>query len=92
MTNLLKLVELFEGTTKRQEYEKQYVSSGVRYGDLKSELAKAIDKELAPIRAKRKDLEAKPEYVDKIIKEGAEKARVIASATVSEVKQKMGLG
>ena len=92
VTNLLKLVELFEGTTKRQEYEKQYVSSGVRYGDLKSELAKAIDKELAPIRAKRKDLEAKPEYVDKIIKEGAEKARVIASATVSEVKQKMGLG
>lgn len=92
VANLFKFVELFEGIDKRKEYEKQYVSSGVRYGDLKAELAEAIDKELAPIRTKRKELEAKPEYVDKVIKEGAEKARAIASATVAEVKQKMGLG
>jgi tryptophanyl-tRNA synthetase len=92
VTNLLKLVELFEGVDRRKEYENQYVGDGVRYGDLKSELAEAIDKELAPIREKRKELEANISYVDKVIKEGAEKARAIASVTVSEVKQKMGLG
>jgi len=92
VANLLKFVELFEGIEKRKEYESQYIGSGIRYGDLKNELAEAIDRELAPIREKRKELEAKPEYVDKVIKEGAEKARAIASATVAEVKQKMGLG
>ena len=92
VANLLKFVELFEGIEKRKEYESQYIGSGIRYGDLKNELVEAIDRELAPIREKRKELEAKPGYVDKVIKEGAEKARVIASATVAEVKQKMGLG
>ena len=92
VANLLKFVELFEGVEKRKEYEQQYVGSGIRYGDLKSELAEAINKELTPIRESRKELESQPEYVDKVIKEGAEKARAIASATVTEVKKKMGLG
>lgn len=92
VANLLKFVELFEGEEKRKEYESMYTGSGIRYGDLKNELAMAIDKELAPIREKRKELESKPEYVDKVIKEGAEKARAIASQTVAEVKTKMGLG
>jgi len=92
VANLLKFVELFEGAEKRKEYEEMYVGSGIRYGDLKNELALAIDKELAPIREKRKELEAKPEYVEKVIIEGAERARVVAGATMAEVKEKMGLG
>lgn len=92
VANLLKFVELFEGEEKRKLYEAQYVGSGVRYGDLKNELAEVIYKELEPIQAKRKELEASPEYVDKVIKEGADKARVVASETVKEVKAKMGFG
>lgn len=92
VANLLKFVELFEGEEKKKMYEAQYTGVGLRYGDLKAELAEAIDRELSPIREKRKELEAKPEYVDKVIKEGAEKARAIASVTVAEVKMKMGLG
>lgn len=91
VANLLQLVELFCGIERRREYEKMYVSEGIRYGDLKTELAEAIYKELEPIQKKRKELEAKPEYVNKIIEDGAKKAREIASATVREVKEKMGL-
>lgn len=92
VANLLKFVELFQGADKRKLYEAQYMSEGVRYGDLKKELAEAIAAELKPIQAKRRELEANPEYVDQVIQEGAEKARAIASQTVLEVKQKMGLG
>ena len=92
VANLLKFVELFEGIEKRKAYEAQYMGSGIRYGDLKTELAAAINSELMPIRERRKELEAKPEYVDQVIREGAEKARKIAALTVAEVKQKMGLG
>lgn len=91
VANLLKLVELFEGEKRRQEYEKMYVGEGVRYGDLKAELAEAIDKEISPIREKRAELEKNPEYVDQVIEQGAKKARVIANKTVKEVKEKMGL-
>ncbi len=91
VANLLKFVELFEGIEKRKMYEEKYMGDGIRYGDLKKELADAIYKELLPIQEKRKELEHKTSYVDEVIKSGAEKARKIASETVLEVKEKMGL-
>ena len=91
VANLLTFVELFEGKEKREKYEAEYVGKGIRYGDLKGELTEAIYEELKPIQEKRKELEKNPKYVDKVIKEGAEKARATASETVKEVKEKMGL-
>ncbi len=88
---LLKFVELFEGTGKRSEYEAKYLGEGIRYGDLKAELAEAIYKELAPIQEKRKYYEDNPKEVDKIIKEGAKKAHKIAGETIEEVRNKIGL-
>jgi tryptophanyl-tRNA synthetase len=90
--SLLQLVELFEGPNKRREYEDLYKSSeGIRYKELKEKLAEAIYRDLQPIQKKRKELEADSEYVDRVIREGAEKARKIASQTVNQVREKMGL-
>lgn len=87
---LLKLVELFAGTERRKMYENQYRGSGIRYQELKEELAKAIYQELQPVQTKRAEVEAKPGYVEKVVRDGAEKARKIASVTLKEVKEKMG--
>ena len=91
VANLLTFVELFEGEDKRKEYEVRYTSTGLRYGDLKKELAEAIYTELEPIQKRRAELEKNPDYVEQVIADGTAKAREIASATVLEVKQKMGL-
>ena len=91
VVNLLQLVELFEGLDKRKEYESKYLDEGIRYGELKSGLAEAIYKDLMPIQKQRKIYEDDPSLVDRIIKDGAEKARKIASETIDEVKRKMGL-
>ena len=91
VANLLTFVELFEGKNQRAEYEKQYLGEGIRYGELKKQLAQAIFEDLKPIQVKRKELEQNPDYVAKVIEEGAVKARVIANKTLKEVKQKMGL-
>lgn len=91
VANLLKFVELFEGRERRGEYEKQYLRDGIRYGDLKNELAEAIYTELEPIQEKRREFETNPSEVDRIIKEGGEKARAVAKETVKEVREKMGL-
>lgn len=90
-TNLLQFVELFEGAEKRKQYEASYLNEGIKYGELKSELAEAIYKELKPIQEKRKYFEANPDEVDQIIRDGAEKARKIAQETISEVRSKIGL-
>jgi len=90
VTNLLQFVEMFQGKDRRQQYEKAYLAEGLRYGDLKAELAEAIFATLEPIRVKRQEFEAHPEKVDAIIAEGAQRARGIAQETIAEVKEKMG--
>ena len=88
---LMTLVELFEGANARKEYEKAYESSGVRYGDLKAQLAEAIYKEIKPIQARKKEIIAQPDYLDQIIDSGAKKARQVAGETVSMVRQAIGI-
>ncbi len=57
--------------------------------ECKKKLIENINKELSPIREKRKYYEEHPEIVDKIIKEGTEKARNLAKETMKEIKQAM---
>ncbi len=59
--------------------------------DCKKKLAEMLNKELAPMRLRRRELEARPEYAKQVLKEGAEKARVLASNTMSEVRDRIGL-
>lgn len=91
VANLLKLVELFEGVDRRKDYEEKYVKNGIRYGELKDSLANAIFEEIKPIQERRKVYENDPSLVDRILKDGAQRARVIAQLTVNEVREKMGL-
>lgn len=90
VANLLKFVELFEGEEVRKGYEEKYLGKGIAYGELKEKLAQAIYKELKPIQERRKVYENDLSLVERIIKEGAEKARKIAQETIKEVKEKMG--
>jgi len=91
VANLLTFVELFQGEAKKKEYEKQYTGTGIRYGALKTELAEAIYENLKPIQEKRKEFENDPKRVKDILDEGSQKARIIASKTIEEVKSAMGL-
>lgn len=92
VASLLKFVELFEGEEKRNYYEGLYLSeTGVRYKDLKEELAAAIFAMLQPMQEKRAELVGKPNLVIDVAAAGAAKASSIASKTLLEVKQKLGL-
>ncbi len=88
---LLAFVKLFEGKEKRQAYEKAYLGEGLKYQELKEELAQAIFKQLAPIQEKRKYYEAHPQEVERILEEGREYCSRIAKETLEEVHKKMGL-
>ncbi len=75
-----------------QKYEEQFKNGSLKFVEIKDAIADAIYADLKPMQEKRKELEANPDYVDKVIREGAAKAQAIARKTVDEVKQKMGLG
>ncbi|MBN1368700.1 MAG: tryptophan--tRNA ligase [Dehalococcoidaceae bacterium] len=59
--------------------------------DCKKLLAERMNRELEPIRRRRRELESRPGYVDEVLEAGAEKARAIACRTMAEVRSRIGL-
>jgi len=91
VANLFTLLKFFCEKDVFVKFVIDYREGRIRYSEMKQVVAEAIYKELQPIQEKRKYFEEHKDEVDTIIKEGGEKARAIASATLKEVKEKMGL-
>ena len=91
VANLLTLVDLFMGDEKRERYKDLYLGSGLKYQELKEELAQAIYEELKPIQERRKHFEEHPREVEEILEAGRKYCAEIAKNTLAEVKKAMGL-
>jgi tryptophanyl-tRNA synthetase len=59
--------------------------------DCKKRLAANMNKNLEPFRAKRAELDAKPDYVHGVLEDGAKRARAIAEKTMAEVREAIQL-
>jgi tryptophanyl-tRNA synthetase len=59
----------------------------IRYGDFKKQLAEDMVAFIKPIREKAADLQNNKEALNKVIKQGADKARASASNTISLVRK-----
>ncbi|MCU7809875.1 MAG: tryptophan--tRNA ligase [Candidatus Thiodiazotropha sp. (ex Notomyrtea botanica)] len=66
-------------------------SAGIGCLDCKAPVIEAVVSELKPIQARAAEFEAQPELVQRIIREGSEKARIVARETMREVRQSMSL-
>jgi tryptophanyl-tRNA synthetase len=88
VANLLTLVSLCEGVPPEQVAEEIGDGGG---GTLKKRLTDAVNDELAPLRARRAELEADPGYVAGILRQGNERANDVARATLDEVSEAMGM-
>lgn len=76
---------------KREEIYAMCTSAGIGCVEDKAILAEGINRVLEQFRAKRKELEEDKNYVNEVIRYGADKARVIAKATLYEVRERMGI-
>ncbi len=86
--NLLNIHQAFREWSDEQMREH---FSGMRYGEMKKQVAEAVIESLKPIQERYKEIVSEPGYVDKILCEGAARITPIANATVELVKQRMGL-
>jgi tryptophanyl-tRNA synthetase len=59
--------------------------------DCKKILARNLNAHLEPFRARRAEFAAQPHLVDDVLRDGAQKAAAIASQTLAEVKEAVGL-
>lgn len=71
------------------DFKKRYTEGQVGDIEVKKSLVKILNNFLEPIRKRRAEYEAQPELVEKILKEGTEKARIEAAKTLKAVKEAM---
>lgn len=84
---LLKLLD----PSELKHFDEQYVSGTLRFVELKDAVSEAVYSLLHPLQEKRAELEENPDYVDQIIKDGAQKAQALAQYTITDVREKIGL-
>jgi tryptophanyl-tRNA synthetase len=86
--NLLTIFQAFTGwhdDNLRAHFE------GMRYGDLKKQVAEAVIEALEPMQQRYREIMAEPGFVAQVLANGADKVRPIANDTVNKVKKAMGL-
>lgn len=88
VSNLMQIYSSITGL-KMEEIEKKFENSG--YGDFKTKVAETVVAKLEPIQKKYKELLENKEYLEKIYTEGANRARKLASKTLDEVKERIGI-
>ena len=65
--------------------------AGLRYGDLKKQVAEMLASHLEPFQKRYHEIMAEEGYLDSILRQGCERVSPIADSTVQLVKQRMGL-
>jgi len=88
--NLFTLLKIVSNNDTVQHFEELYNNCQIRYGDLKKQLAEDMIIFTAPIRERIAQLNADNDYLQKVVKLGAEKAHESASKTIKEVREIIG--
>jgi len=88
---VFQLFKLFATPEQQAELAARYRAGGMGYGTAKKELADLLEAHFAPMRAKREELAANPDYVESVLQKGAEKARILAAETLHRARRAVGL-
>ena len=88
VANLLGIHQAFSGW---DETQMRAHFTGMRYGDLKKQVAETVISYLEPFQNRYREIVSDPGYVKGVLRQGAERVSPIANSTVETVKRRMGL-
>jgi tryptophanyl-tRNA synthetase len=89
--NVFALLKLVASPEETAEWAAKYRAGGTGYGEAKKRLAELLDQYFAPYRAKRKELEKDPAYVEDVLADGGRRARAIADPVMEDVRKATGI-
>jgi len=87
----IQLLKLVAPGDVAQDYENRLRAGGLGYGDLKKALFEHYWTYFEPMRARRAELAANPDYVRQVLSDGASRAREIVRVIVDRAKRASGL-
>jgi tryptophanyl-tRNA synthetase len=86
------LIEILAAVTGRSFADVERAHADSRYGDFKLAVAEAVIARLQPVQERYDALRADEAALERVLTEGAEKARAIATPVLAEVRRAMGVG
>lgn len=89
--NLFLLMNLVGDQDAVKKFDEDYNNCTIRYGDMKKQLAEDMVNYIRPIREKAETIRNDERYLQQVMEKGAEKARKSAAATMTMVREAMGL-
>ena len=89
--NVFALIELLADDETQKQIAAQYREGGYGYGHAKQALLEMIKDYFAEARARRKDLEQRPDYVRDVLRNGAKRARKRVEPIMERVRALTGL-
>jgi tryptophanyl-tRNA synthetase len=87
----IQLLKLMAPTAMAREWEDKLRAGGLGYGDLKKALFEQYWNYFAEARKKRAELAAKPDFVERVLADGAAKARAKAQEVLKRARKACGL-
>ena len=84
------LLNIYCAITNKEIKQAEKDFSGFGYGAFKEAVAEVVIEEIRPIQENFKRILADKEFIEKAIKDGAQKAECIANKTLKKVKKKVG--
>lgn len=89
--NLFDLMKVVSTPDTLAHFEGLYNNCEIRYGDFKKQLAEDMVLATEPVRSRIEDISNDDEYIQKVIRLGAEKASESARKTIREVREIIGI-
>lgn len=89
--NLFTILEIVSSSDTVEYFKDKYATCEIRYGDLKKQLAEDIIKVIQPVSIRIKEIGSNDDYLKKVVKEGAAKARENAIKTIKDVREIIGI-
>jgi tryptophanyl-tRNA synthetase len=87
----IQLIKLIAPSNVAKDYQDRLQAGGFGYGDLKKALFEQYWTYFSAARAKRAELAANPDYVEKVLSDGAAKARGLAQKVLHRARVACGL-
>jgi tryptophanyl-tRNA synthetase len=90
-SQIFQLYKLFADNDEQSALADRYRAGGMGWGEAKEELFRVVNRCLSPMRERFDAIMADIPLLDKILAQGAEKARPIAAATVKRFRKAAGV-
>jgi tryptophanyl-tRNA synthetase len=87
----IQLLKFVAPPSTAKDYEDRLRVGGLGYGDLKKALFEHYWNYFAPARARRAELAANRDHVEAVLRDGAERARAVASVVLKRARKACGL-